>query len=187
MTDMNELGGDYAAHQQLQLQLQSPSWPILSPTKSEASQPTSAAAPFSPVESSGSFFSICDIPNRATANSNNMDSNGLGIAVNGRQYDLSMNPDMHLSREPRQNDFSNGNNDTDAPNGQLPAAHFPDSFPARTMQHNVLDATSLPPSFSAAVTMHMPQPTTLINNHLLTDWVDDEGITNNLPWNFDVS
>ncbi len=181
MTNVNELGGSYVGHQLLQPQLQSPSWPMLTPHKSEPSQPTSAAVPFSPVECSGRFFSICDIPNRATANSTTMDSNGLS------QYDLSMNSDMHLSQVHRQNDFLNDTNDTDAPRGQLPAAYLPHSFPDSTMQQNTFDASSLPPSLSAAVTMHMPQPTTLINNQLLTDWVDDEGVTDHLPWNSDAN
>ncbi|ERF69642.1 hypothetical protein EPUS_03634 [Endocarpon pusillum Z07020] len=157
-TSMNELSDGYAGHQsaqQLQLQPQSSSWPMLTPPRIEHSQP--------------------------------IDTNGLDTAVNSRQFDLSMNSDIHFSRVPRQNEFFNGTNDTDTPSGQLPTTHFPHSFPISTMQQNTLDASIVPPTFSAAGTMHMPQPTTLITNQLLTNWVDDEGTTNALPWNFDFN
>ena len=185
---MNELSDGYEGHQsaqQLQLQPQSSSWPMLTPPRIEPSQPTSAAVPSLSAEFPRRLFSKCDIPNRATADS--IDTNGLGIAIDSCQLDLSMNSDTHLSRVPRQNDFFNGTNDTDTPSGQLPTTHFPHSFAISTMQQNTLDASSLPPSFSAAVSMHMPQPTTLINNDLLTNWVNDEGTTNDQQWNFGLN
>lgn len=185
---MNELSDGYAGHQsalQLQLQPQSSSWPMLTPPRTEFSQPTSVAVPSSPAEFSRRLFSKSDIPIRATAES--IDTNGHGIAVNSRQFDSSMNSDIHFPRIPRQNDFFNGANGIDTSNGQLPTTQFPHGFAISTMQQNTLDPGILPPTFSAAATMHMPQPTTLINNQLLTNWVDDEGTTNALPWNYDFN
>ncbi|KAF7511522.1 hypothetical protein GJ744_004110 [Endocarpon pusillum] len=187
-TSMNALSDGYAGHQsaqQLQLQPQSSAWPMLTPPRIEHSHPTSVAGPSSPAEFPRRPFSKSEIPIRATAGS--IDTNGLDTAVNSRQFDLSMNSDIPFSRVPRQNDFFNGTNNTNTPSGQLPTTHYPHIFPISTMQQNTLDASIVPPTFSAGATMHMPQPTTLITNQLLTNWVDDEGTTNALPWNYDFN